>query len=122
MIGHDTTRQYGREDVSYENWYSSWMKQLARIHTRVEIEHRLGIAVVDGAKAAAAHLRAIQATNSMEGQSQRRAQARNVAAATGDERIALSGALEIHELFPEHAKPARCDAGDHPPRLALPAI
>jgi hypothetical protein len=40
----------------------------------------------------------------MQSNSQRRAQARNVTAAAGQEAIYLRGALEIHTLFPEHAK------------------
>jgi hypothetical protein len=39
----------------------------------------------------------------MSGQSARRAHARNCVAAAGDELIAIRGAIEIHELFPEHA-------------------
>lgn len=98
-------RQYGRDDVDYSTWYSDWMKRLAKTYTKAEIEKRLGVAADAVAKAARTHLRAVQATHSMSSQSQRRAQSRNVVAASGEERIALSGALEIHELFPEHAKP-----------------
>lgn len=54
--------------------------------------------------ASESHLKAIQATGSMQGNSSRRAHARNVAAAAGETIIAIKGAIEIHELFPEHAK------------------
>lgn len=97
-------RQYTREDIDFETWYSPWMRGLAANYTRAELERRLNGASQDGARATAAHERAIRATGSMAGQSQRRAHARNSAAAAGDLAIALTGALEIHELFPEHAK------------------
>lgn len=99
-----TDRQYGREDVDFATWYSPHTKQLAKIHTRAELERRLGGVRSEGARAARSHLRAIEATGSMQGQSQRRAQARNSTAAAGDLAIALRGALEIYDLFPEHTK------------------
>ena len=40
----------------------------------------------------------------MTSQSQRRAQSGNVVAAAGEEKIAVRGALEIYDLFPEHTK------------------
>lgn len=97
-------RQYGRDDVVYETWYSPWMKQLARLHTRAELERQLYGARRDAEADARSHLRAIEATSSMQSQSARRAHSRNVMAAAGDRAIALNGALEIHDLFPEHAK------------------
>ena len=97
------TRQYGRDDVEYETWYSTWAKTLASNYTRGQLEERLYGVSVAGKKAAASHLRAIDATHSMQSQSARRANTRNVVAASGDERLAISGAIEIHELFPEHA-------------------
>jgi hypothetical protein len=105
----ETVRKYGREDIEkieggFDGWYSAWMKMLAVRFSRSEIEQRLGIASTAGAKAARRHLAAIDATSSMTGQSQRRAQTGNVARAAGEEAMALRGALEIHELFPECAK------------------
>ena len=97
-------RQYGRGDVDYATWYSAWSKQLAKNYTRAELEKRLGVASDSVAKASRTHLRAIQATHSMQSQSQRRAQSGNVVAAYGEEKIALRGALEIYDLFPEHTK------------------
>ncbi len=38
----------------------------------------------------------------MTGCSARRAHTKNIAAAAGDTAIALRGALEIYDLFPEH--------------------
>lgn len=104
-------RQYGRDDVDYETWYSSWAKQLAKNYTRAELEKRLGIASVAVANAARTHLKAIQATHSMSSQSRRRAQSRNTVAASGEEKMALRGALEIYDLFHEHTKEA---ARGHP--------
>jgi hypothetical protein len=100
------SRQYGRADVDYSIWYSDWMKRLAKQHTRAELERMAGITTAVSRKAAGQHLRAIEATHSMGGQSQRRAHARNVVAASGDTKIAISGALEIYDLFPEHTKEA----------------
>lgn len=95
-------RQYGRDDVDYETWYSPWMKRLALSNTREELELRLHGCKADAERAGMVHLRAIEATTSMTGCSARRAHARNVVAAAGDTAIALRGALEIYELFPEH--------------------
>lgn len=97
-------RKYGRNDVSYDSWYSDWSRRLASVNTMAELEDMLYGAKRDARVSAASHLRAISATCSMAGQSARRAHARNVTAAAGDYAIALSGALEIHELFPENAK------------------
>lgn len=97
-------RQYGRDDIDYETWYSAWMKSLARTYTREELECQLYGASAAAKSGAAAHLRAVEATHSMGSQSARRAHARNVTAAAGDHAIALRGALEIHEMFPEHSK------------------
>ena len=97
-------RQYERGDVNYETWYSIWMKQLAKQYTKAEIEAKLGMTQSTLEKASKQHLRAIEGTGSMTGNSQRRAQARNNVSASGDLKIALNGALEIYELFPEHTK------------------
>lgn len=97
-------RQYSRDDVRYETWYSDWMKTLAKRYTRGEIERLLGVNSVEISRSTRAHESAIKATGSMRGSSQRRAQSRNCVAAAGDYRIALKGAIEIHELFPEFAK------------------
>jgi len=102
--GMDNARQYGRDDVDFDTWYTPWMKSIAGNYTRPEIEKKLGVASFASAKAAQSHLRAIQASGSMQGNSSRRASTKNVVAASGEEVIALRGALEIHELFPEKAK------------------
>ena len=97
-------RQYGRDDVDYETWYSSWMKNLAKQHTRTELDQMLYGAQSAANKAAHQHLRAVQRSHSMSSNSMARAHARNNVEASGELRIAISGALEIHDLFPEHAK------------------
>ena len=102
----DWIRQYGRQDVNYDTWYSQWMKDLARNNSRAEIEKLLGRKTKEVAAAASAHLRAIDATTSMTSQSARRAHARNAVAAAGEYRAALNGALEIYDLFPEYTKEA----------------
>jgi len=99
-------RNYGRDDVEYSTWYSRWMKDLARTKTRKELESLLGVSAKEAKTGAAAHLRAIDATGSMQGSSQRRAQTGNVVRAAGEYRIAISGALEIYDLFPEHTQEA----------------
>lgn len=96
--------QYTRDDVDFETWYSAWMKQLAKHYTVAELEAKLYGAKKEASKAAVVHLRAIQRTHSMTSNSQARAHAHNVTAAAGDYAIALRGAIEIHKLFPEHAK------------------
>lgn len=103
VAGIDYERKYGRDDVDYHTWYSDWSKRLARTMTREQILHALGANQQDVGRATQAHLRAVQSTTSMSSNSQRRAQSRNVVAAEGEKGIALSGALEIHDLFPEHA-------------------
>lgn len=97
-------RQYGRDDVEYETWYSAWMKRLAKANTKPELEKMYSGKKVDAINAGVRHLKTIEKTGSMRGNSMARAHARNVCAAAGDYAIALNGAIEIHELFPEEAK------------------
>lgn len=100
-------RKYGREDVEYSTWYSKWMKDLAAAYSLDELHRMLNGTASDGKRNAAAHLRAIQRTGSMQGASQARAQSRNTVSATGEKACAIRGAIEIHELFPEQAKATR---------------
>lgn len=97
-------RQYGRDDVQFETWYSDWMKRLALQHSLTELESMLGMKSSEATHAARAHLRAVDRTASMRGNSSARASTRNVVAAAGDTVLAIKGAMEIHELFPEQAK------------------
>lgn len=80
------------------------MKMLARNNTRAELEVLLGIKTVEASRAAKQHLAAIDKSTSMSGNSSNRAASRSVVAATGDYKIALVGALEIYDLFPEFTK------------------
>lgn len=98
------TRQYGREDVDYATFYTPWMQSLALNHTREELERMALMKSAESHRGAASHLRAIQKSSSMQGNSSTRAQTRNVMAAAGDAVYAARGALEIHDLFPEFAK------------------
>lgn len=97
-------RQYGRDDVEFQTWYSSWMKSLAAQFTRDELVTRRYGAKREARKAGEIHRRAIERSTSMTSNSAARAHARNAVAAAGDYAIALDGAIEIHDLFPEHAK------------------
>lgn len=97
-------RKYDREDVDYETWYTPWMKMLAKNKTIFEIKKELGIATKEVSSAAAMHLKAIEKTTSMQSNSMARASSRNCIAGAGEYKGALSGALEIYELFPEHGK------------------
>lgn len=99
-----TSMKYGRNDVDYATWYTPWMKTLAKSKTAQELSEMLKDKGAEAKKAGASHLRAIQSTGSMQGCSARRAGARNVVSAAGDAAIAIRGAIEIHELFPEFAK------------------
>ncbi|WP_454909675.1 hypothetical protein [Variovorax gossypii] len=103
IINHP--RQYGRDDVDYHTWYSPWVKRLALVHTVPELQKMAGVASSEATRAAGTHLRAIKRTGSMQGNSMARAHSRNVVAAAGETVLAAFAALEIHELFPEHAKP-----------------
>lgn len=96
--------QYTRKDIDFETWYSAWMKQLAKCYTISELESKLYGSNIEAKRAASNHLRAIQRTHSMQSNSQARAQTKNATAAAGDYSIALRGAIEIHQLFPEYAK------------------
>lgn len=84
--------------------YSDWSRQIAKNYTRKEILKRLGTAIGERDGAAKSHLRAIEATGSMQSQSQRRAQTGNVVVANYEERTALQNALEIYHNYPEHTK------------------
>lgn len=97
-------RQYGRDDVEYATWYSTWMKQLAANYSKDELETMLHGALQESKKHAAQHLAAIEKSGSMQGNSSHRASSKSCVAATGEKATALRGAIEIHELFPEHTK------------------
>jgi hypothetical protein len=80
------------------------MKQLAKKYLKNELETLYYGASNKVAKYAKQHLNAISKSSSMESNSQARAQTRNNVAASGEYKIALNGAIEIHDLFPEFAR------------------
>lgn len=90
--------------IDYETWYSPWMKQLALNYSLKELENRLTKNRSSSSRATKSHINAIQKSTSMSSNSMRRAHARNIVSAIGEERIAINGAIEIHKLFPEKAK------------------
>lgn len=95
-------RHYGRADVDYATWYSHWMRELALNYTRAELETRLWRNSKNLAKATAAHLKTFRCNWG----SSRRAHAMNAVEGASEERLAINGALEIYELFPEFTKEA----------------
>lgn len=97
-------RQYTREDITYATFYNPNMKRLALAYTRAELEKRMGIARGEASVQAHNHLRAVERSTSMSGNSGARARTRAGVEVAGQLKIDLAGALEIHELFPEHAK------------------
>ncbi|QSL63961.1 hypothetical protein G0D86_29685 (plasmid) [Burkholderia multivorans] len=97
-------RQYGRDDVQFDSWYSEWMKQLAATYTLDELHRMLEATESEALRACKRHHESIRKSTSMQSCSARRAHARNLVEAAGERRIAIAGAIEIHELFPEHAK------------------
>jgi hypothetical protein len=97
-------RQYGREDVDYHTWYSDWMKMLARTKTRQELQEMYYGAAKEGKSAATSRLHALEQSGSQYSKSSVRASLGNVVRASGDTKIAIDGALEIYELFPEYTK------------------
>jgi len=90
--------------MPYATWYTDTMRRYAKTLTREEIEKRLGVVSGQSRSAADIHRRAIERSTSMQSNSQARAQSRNVVAALGQDRIDLSGALDIYKFYPEHTK------------------
>jgi len=78
------------------------MKLLARTMTRDAIEAALGYSADKAKQAGLYHLRTIQKSGSNLANSSQRAKGVNAVAHMGEYRIALRGALEIYDLFPEH--------------------
>ncbi|CAJ9291915.1 Uncharacterised protein [Burkholderia pseudomallei] len=97
-------RQYGRDDIQFETWYSDWMKRMAATYTLDELRQMLGATEAEAGRACKQHHDAIGKSTSMQSGSARKAHARNLVESAGQRRIAITGAIEIHELFPEHAK------------------
>ena len=94
----DWQRQYEREDVDYDTWYKHHEKHLAANYSITELQEMLGDAK------GGAHRQAMINLESNNRAGYEAAQSWNATAGDGDEAIAIRAALEIHELFPEHAK------------------
>ncbi|MBU9534607.1 hypothetical protein KTE49_29680 [Burkholderia multivorans] len=77
---------------------------MAATYTLDELHQMLSATEVEGRRACKQHHDAIRKSTSMQSGSARKAHARNLVEGTGERRIAIAGAIEIHELFPEHAK------------------
>ena len=84
--------------------YSTWSRWLAKDFTRPELEKKLIRLGGELSKASASHLRAVNKTTSMSGNSQSRAHSRNVVAGLGEERMAIENALELHDFYPNQCK------------------
>ena len=84
--------------------YSEWSRLLAKNYSLGQLRARLAQVEHATEKAKGAHLRSIQNTTSMAGQSQRRAHSRNAMVGSYEESCALRDAIAIQESFPEHAQ------------------
>lgn len=88
--------------LPYES-YSLWSRQLAESWILADIEKELAKCESLSDKYAAQHLAAIEATTSMQSQSQRRAHARNNLTGNYEKKCALRNAIEIYTHYPQHA-------------------
>ena len=86
--------------------YTPHEQQLAKIHTRAELEKMHGKLLGAQPGNSASHLRAIEKTTSMQSNSQARAQTGNVVRANYEQRQFYNHALEIHDHYPEKSKQA----------------
>ena len=84
--------------------YSQFARLLARTKTKEEIIKEIKQINKELEKATKSHLKAIKQSTSMQSNSQRRAQARNLVAGLGERKMALENALEIHKYYPEKCK------------------
>ena len=91
-------RQYGREDVVYQDWYGTWARELALNHTAEELRRMLAEANGDADHLSRANL------NTRNRATDRAQQTWNAASEEGQRAAAITAALEIHELFPEFSK------------------
>ena len=87
----------------YES-YSLWSRQLAELYTVKELQKVVNECEGLGNKYAKQHLSAIEATTSMQSQSQRRAHARNNLTGNYEKKRAYSNAIELHKYYPERCK------------------
>lgn len=87
----------------YES-YSSWSRRLAEQYIVEELEKVVNECEYLSGKYAKQHLSAIDATTSMQSQSQRRAHARNNLSGNYEKKQAYKNALELHKYYPEKCK------------------
>ena len=83
----------------YES-YSLWSRQLAESYTVKELQAVLINLEGLSGKYAKQHLSAIEATTSMQSQSQRRAHARNNLSGNYEKKQAYRNAIELHQNYP----------------------
>ena len=93
-----TNPQYKYEE------YTPHEQQLAKIHTRAELEKMHGKLLGAQPGNSASHLRAIEKSTSMQSNSQARAQSGNVVRGNYEQRQFYNHALEIHDHYPEKSK------------------
>ena len=84
--------------------YTAYARQLAKKHTRKELEAMLQGGNATQEAYAIQHLAAIKKTTSMQSNAARRANARNKLSAQYTKINAIRNAIEIHDVWPEHAK------------------
>lgn len=95
-------RQYTKEDIDYNVWYSDWAKRLALTNSLEDLKTKLTQADSKRNSLSSSHLKAIEKSTSMTSNSQRRAQTRNSMSGNYELYTALISAIEIYELFPEY--------------------
>ena len=96
--------------------YSQFSRQLARTYTRAELEKQAARLEGNRSRLNASHLRAIEATGSMTGQSQRRAQSRNAMTGNMEDLKFRQDALEIYDLYPGQTKEGQTATESKPAR------
>ena len=87
----------------YES-YSLWSRQLAETHTLKELIKVANECEFLSDKYAKQHLSAIEATTSMQSQSQRRAHAKNNVVGNYEKKRAYLNAIELYQYYPQHCK------------------
>jgi hypothetical protein len=84
--------------------YSPYARQLASKYTRAQLEAMLQESETATRRYSRQHLGSIKKTTSMQSNSARRANTRNKMSAEWERMNAVRNAIEIHDVWPEHAK------------------
>ncbi len=87
----------------YES-YSSWSRQLAKNYTIEELQKVIYECESLSNKYAKQHLSAIEKSNSITSQSQRKAHSRNNVTLNYEKKRAYINAIELHQYYPEKCK------------------